>query len=113
MSSESTTKSLLQAHKDLQEELCSNKHNWDKQLEIIRQMNQLSNELMCEEYPHLKGQVCPLCNKKFNGWGNNPAPLEIDTNVCDDCNQNIVIPVRMGNKKLVKIVMKKVSKNKK
>jgi hypothetical protein len=76
MSSESTTKSLLQAHKDLQEELCSNKHNWDEQLEIIRQMNQLSNELMCEEYPHL-------------------------------------IPVRMGNKKLVKIVMKKVSKNKK
>jgi len=104
---------LLQAYKSLEKELCSNTHPWENQLALIQQMNALSNEIMCETYPHLKNQTCPLCNKKFNGWGNNPAPLEVEGKVCDTCNQSIIIPIRMGNKKLEKIIMKKLTKNKK
>ena len=94
---------LKEAHARLQAELCSNTHPWDEQMNIIKQMNALCGEIMCEEYPHLKGQTCPICDKKFNGWGNNPAPLDTDK-VCDSCNIDFVIPVRMGNKRLLKVV---------
>jgi len=103
---------LLHAHERLQAELCSNTHSWDEQMIIIKQMNAIGNDIMCEEYPHLKGQTCPICDKKFNGWGNNPAPLNVEGKVCDSCNYDVVVPVRMGNKKLEKAVMKKL-KNKK
>jgi len=111
MSSTRTTE-LKEAHARLQAELCSNTHPWDEQMNIIKQMNALCGEIMCEEYPHLKNQTCPICDKKFNGWGNNPAPLEIDGKVCDTCNMDIIVPVRMGNKNLTKMVMNKM-KNKK
>jgi hypothetical protein len=99
---------LQESHDRLQAELCSNTHPWEEQMNIIKQMNALTNEIMCEEYPELKGQTCPICDKKFNGWGNNPAPL--DTNkVCDSCNIDIIVPIRMGNKRLEKAVNKKLT----
>lgn len=104
---------LLQSYKLLQQELCSNTKPWDDQLILIQQMNALSNEIAYETYPHLKDQTCPVCDKKFNGWGNNPAPLKVEGKVCDNCNLSIVVPVRMGNKKLATFVMKKITKNKK
>ena len=40
-------------------------------------------------------QNCCLCNKKIEGYGNNPAPLN-DTGICcDKCNHNKVIPERI------------------
>jgi len=39
---------------------------------------------------------CCLCGKKFEGWGNNPAPLAKKGECCDDCNINKVIPARLG-----------------
>ena len=45
---------------------------------------------------------CGLCHEKFEGYGNNPAPLEVATGsdyssqVCDDCNADFVIPARLS-----------------
>lgn len=37
---------------------------------------------------------CSICGKEFDGFGNNPSPLNRDL-CCDECNQNLVIPLRM------------------
>lgn len=100
---------LKESHARLQAELTSNTHPWDEQLIIIKQMNALCNEIQCEANPHLKGQTCPICDKKFNGWGNNPAPLDT-RNVCDSCNADIIVPIRMGNNKLERTVVKQLVK---
>lgn len=42
-----------------------------------------------------KVKICPLCGKPYKGWGNNPFPLDMDK-VCDDCNLNVIIPIRFG-----------------
>ena len=39
-------------------------------------------------------RVCPLCGKSYFGYGNNPRPLNIKR-VCDDCNSNVIIPIRL------------------
>ena len=62
--------------------------------EIMRRMNQLCNEILCEDNPELRNRVCPLCQGVFNGYGNNGAPL-IQAKVCDECNRSRVIPARM------------------
>ena len=64
------------------------------------QSNEQSNEqrkayLMKAINPELKGRTCPLCRQKFDGYGNNPAPLRVKGQVCDDCNANRVIPARI------------------
>ena len=38
---------------------------------------------------------CPLCGKTFRGYGNDPRPLDIKGKVCDECNVNNIIPLRM------------------
>ena len=38
---------------------------------------------------------CPLCGKKYLGYGNSPRPLDIEGQVCDDCNENVIIPYRL------------------
>lgn len=38
---------------------------------------------------------CPLCGKTFRGYGNNPRPLDIKGKVCDECNVNVIIPMRI------------------
>lgn len=38
---------------------------------------------------------CPLCGNKFRGYGNNPRPLDIKGKVCDKCNANVIIPLRI------------------
>lgn len=44
---------------------------------------------------------CSICGKEIKGYGNNPAPLR-RKKCCDDCNRQIVIPLRIylsgGNK---------------
>lgn len=40
-------------------------------------------------------KICPLCGKTYKGWGNNPFPLDMDK-VCDDCNLNVITPIRFG-----------------
>lgn len=43
----------------------------------------------------MKTKTCVLCNKNFEEWGNNPAPLKSEGQCCDDCNHTKVIPERM------------------
>lgn len=43
--------------------------------------------------------TCPICKKKFNTFGNNPAPFDFQGKVvCDKCNTNVVIPERLKEK---------------
>lgn len=42
-----------------------------------------------------KKNVCCLCGKKFEGYGNDPWPLMQCGRCCDDCNQTKVIPERI------------------
>jgi len=41
---------------------------------------------------------CALCHTEFDGWGHNPQPVlpSVEQRVCADCNQEYVIPMRMG-----------------
>ena len=43
-----------------------------------------------------KMENCVICNKGYEGYGNNPFPLCNDGRCCDDCN-NLVIGARMKN----------------
>jgi len=40
-------------------------------------------------------KICCLCNKEFNGWGNNPEPLKEEGECCSVCDQTKVIPARL------------------
>lgn len=40
--------------------------------------------------------ICVLCNESIFGYGNNPSPVSEEGVCCDKCNQDIVIPVRLG-----------------
>lgn len=39
---------------------------------------------------------CVLCNKPYNGYGNNAQPVK-DGRCCNDCNSKIIIPARIKN----------------
>lgn len=41
---------------------------------------------------------CCICGKEFEGWGNNPWPINNDPNAvcCDECNTNTVVPARIA-----------------
>nr|DAI32692.1 MAG TPA: Recombination endonuclease VII [Caudoviricetes sp.] len=46
--------------------------------------------------------TCCLCKRKFEGYGNNPAPVLFRGRCCDKCNRQIVLIVRLkllSNKK--------------
>lgn len=38
---------------------------------------------------------CCICGKEFEGQGNNANPVK-DGTCCDDCNENVVLPARIG-----------------
>lgn len=40
-------------------------------------------------------KICPICGKEFEGYGNNPEPLNIKEKVCDRCNLEVIIPIRL------------------
>lgn len=39
---------------------------------------------------------CCICGKPFDGFGNNPAPVKNSGRCCDKCNNQTVLPARMG-----------------
>ena len=41
--------------------------------------------------------ICCICGKEFEGFGNNPYPVNKDENArcCDVCNDTVVIPARI------------------
>lgn len=40
--------------------------------------------------------ICCICGKEFDGYGNNPYPVKDKGCCCDECNANAVIPARIG-----------------
>lgn len=41
-------------------------------------------------------KTCSICKKEFKGFGNNPEPiLTYEKRCCDQCNQDVVVPVRI------------------
>jgi DNA-directed RNA polymerase subunit RPC12/RpoP len=38
---------------------------------------------------------CVICNKEFEGYGNNPEPVKNKGRCCDECNAKFVIPARL------------------
>ncbi len=86
---------LLACIKSLQEQ--SNKAmTFEEFLTYKQQLDEHFTALAVLQNPKLKGQDCPLCKKKFDGYGNNPAPLKVKGSVCDTCNSTKVIPARLG-----------------
>jgi hypothetical protein len=44
----------------------------------------------------MKTYTCCLCNKNFEGYGNNPLPLyNNEGKCCDMCNITQVLPIRL------------------
>lgn len=39
-------------------------------------------------------KVCDICGKKFEEFGNNPAPFKGER-CCDECNERLVVPLRI------------------
>lgn len=39
-------------------------------------------------------KVCDICNKKFEEFGNNPAPFS-GNRCCNECNNKLVVPLRI------------------
>ena len=40
-------------------------------------------------------KTCPICCKKFKGYGNNCASLYIPEQCCDKCNFDVIVPIRL------------------
>ena len=58
-------------------------------------------------------QVCSICKEEYTWYGNN-AQLVAEGKCCDDCNINIVIPIRIikgkGKENGNKIIEPKIEK---
>ncbi len=39
--------------------------------------------------------ICCICQKEFEGYGNNPQPLDVKGECCGTCNMQYVIPARV------------------
>ena len=42
-----------------------------------------------------KAKKCCICGKRFEGYGNNPAPVRETGECCEKCNKNVVVPARI------------------
>ena len=45
-------------------------------------------------------KICCICGKKFTGWGNDPWPVKMEGECCDDCNNSQVLAARLMGLKL-------------
>ena len=41
-----------------------------------------------------KNNVCSICGKKYEGFGNNAQPIN-NGRCCDECNRKVVVPFRI------------------
>lgn len=46
-------------------------------------------------------RICCICKKEIKDYGNNPSPIEHEKDevCCNDCNFNVIIPLRLLLKK--------------
>lgn len=40
-------------------------------------------------------KTCPICGKKFKGYGNNCTPLYFPEQCCDKCNIDVIVPISL------------------
>ena len=40
-------------------------------------------------------KICSICRKKYVGFGNNAEPVN-NKRCCNECNNAVVIPIRLG-----------------
>jgi hypothetical protein len=66
---------------------------FDLQMAFENKIAKLHNQFWALKRPELKDQTCGICQKKYDGFGNNPYPINLDR-CCDDCNVKYVIPRR-------------------
>lgn len=62
---------------------------------MLRYRASLGNDFKIKEELAEDKEVCVLCGKHIDGYGNNPAPLADEGKCCDDCNATKVIPARL------------------
>jgi hypothetical protein len=58
----------------------------------------------------MKKQICGICGNEYNGYGNNPHPVET-THCCDECNVKAVIPARIKELEISRIKDLKENQN--
>jgi hypothetical protein len=47
-------------------------------------------------YDKIKLKACVLCGDTFSEWGNNPDPVALKGQCCDNCNLTRVLPARLA-----------------
>ena len=52
--------------------------------------------------------TCCICGTEFEGWGNNPQPINEEGRCCDSCNTKYVIPSRIFIAELLQDVKRQV-----
>lgn len=52
-------------------------------------------------------KICPICGAVYQGWGNNPWPLNLEEKVCDICNHEVVISLRIELKHYAAVAREK------
>lgn len=69
-------------------------HSTEQELmDDLARIKWICNEIQCLTRQGLRSKICPCCDKKYDGHGNDAWPLPYDR-VCDECNANEVIPAR-------------------
>lgn len=51
---------------------------------------------MKEQMKSIKKHHCCICGKEFTGWGNNPWPVKEEGTCCDECNLEVILPIRLS-----------------
>lgn len=59
-------------------------------------IHKVGDEFVPVEYKHQgEKEVCCICGRVINGYGNNPDPFKRRGRCCDKCNSAYVLPIRM------------------
>ena len=81
---------VLAENKDIRE-------NWN----LAEKLRKKVESKIVEDKPTEYDFTCCICGKGSNGYGNNPETVgalkySLDAQCCDDCNDTVVIPARLG-----------------
>ena len=81
---------VLAENKDIRE-------NWN----LAEKLRKKVESKIVEDKPTEYDFTCCICGKGSNGYGNNPETVgalkySLDAQCCDECNDTVVIPARLG-----------------
>tara|TARA_R100000656_G_scaffold69290_1_gene52175 strand:- start:349 stop:735 length:387 start_codon:yes stop_codon:yes gene_type:complete len=81
---------VLAENKDIRE-------NWN----LAEKLRKKVESKIVEDKPTEYDFTCCICGKGSNGFGNNPETVgalkySLDAKCCDECNDTVVIPARLG-----------------